>query len=57
MFGERTVVFGLANDAIGYILPDNDYAMMLDFNAHYHELLSLGKGTASALFAALQSLA
>lgn len=57
MFGENTVVVGLANDAIGYILPDNDYAMMLDFEAHYHEWLSLGGSTASALFEALRTFA
>ena len=35
IFGEDLIVFGLANDAIGYIIPDNDYAMALAFG-HYH---------------------
>ena len=41
-------MFGLANDAIGYVVPDNDYCMGLVFN-HYQETLSLGKNTASFL--------
>ncbi len=48
IFGEDVVIFGLANDAIGYIIPDNDYAMALAFG-HYHETLSLGENTASIL--------
>lgn len=46
-FGEVTV-FGLANDAIGYIVPDNDYSMGI-INDHYQETLSLGSETASSL--------
>ena len=48
LFGKDTLVFGLANDAIGYVVPDNDYCMGLVFN-HYQETLSLGKNTASFL--------
>ena len=48
IFGKDVVIFGLANDAIGYIIPDNDYAMALAFG-HYHETLSLGEKTASIL--------
>ena len=47
IFGDVTV-FGLANDAVGYIVPDNDYSMGLVFD-HYQELLSLGEKTASCL--------
>ena len=47
--GENTIVFGLANDAIGYIVPDNDYILCFDFDKHYHELFSAGKNTASFL--------
>ncbi len=36
------------NDAIGYVVPDNDYTMGDPVN-HYHELISLGQGVASAL--------
>lgn len=55
-FGEDVIVFGLANDAIGYIVPDNDYCMCLDFG-HYHESISLGRNTASILMEALSQLA
>ncbi len=56
IFGEDTVVFGLANDAVGYIVPDNDYCMCLAFG-HYHETLSLGENTASTLMSAYEALA
>ncbi len=48
LFGEDILVFGMANDAVGYIVPDNDYLMCVDFG-HYHETISLGKNTASTL--------
>ena len=48
VFGEDVQCFGLMNDAIGYIVPDNDYTMGDPAN-HYHELISLGQGVASAL--------
>ena len=47
IFGDVTV-FGLANDAIGYIVPDNDYSMGLVFD-HYQEILSLSRETASTI--------
>lgn len=56
IFGEDTIVFGLANDAIGYVVPDNDYCMGLVFN-HYQETLSLGKNTASFLMGQYEKLA
>ncbi|MGN1194289.1 MAG: hypothetical protein ACI4SB_02295 [Acutalibacteraceae bacterium] len=55
IFGEDVLVFGLANDAIGYIVPDNDYAMGLLFD-HYQESLSLGKNTASFLMQQFEEL-
>ncbi|MBQ6118470.1 MAG: hypothetical protein IJK98_04485, partial [Clostridia bacterium] len=55
IFGDVTV-FGLANDAIGYIVPDNDYSMGLVFD-HYQELLSLSRETASSLMNGFASLA
>lgn len=55
IFGEDVIIFGLANDAIGYIVPDNDYAMALAFG-HYHETLSLGDKTATVLSKAYESL-
>ena len=50
------IVFGLANDSIGYVVPDNDYCMGLFFN-HYQETLSLGKNTASFLMNSYEQLA
>lgn len=52
---EKIIVFGLANDAIGYIVPDNDYCMCLGMG-HYHETLSLGKNTASTIMTAFEEL-
>ncbi len=55
LFGEDVLVFGMANDAVGYIVPDNDYLMCVDFG-HYHETISLGKNTASTLLKAFAEL-
>ena len=47
IFGDDDVIcFGLMNDAIGYVIPDNDYCMAAAFD-HYHEMISLGICTAS----------
>lgn len=48
LFGEDTLCFGLANDAIGYVVPDNDYALAL-IDGHYQEMISLGKYAASSI--------
>ncbi len=48
IFHKDTIVFGLANDAVGYIVPDNDYTMG-DPKNHYHELVSLGCKTGSSV--------
>lgn len=56
IFGDDLIVFGLANDACGYIVPDNDYCLALAFG-HYQELISLGDKTASTLMAAFEELA
>ena len=55
ILGEGTVCMGLANDAIGYIVPDNDYVLG-DFANHYHETLSLGKTTGSTIIKAFQNI-
>ena len=55
ILGDDIIVFGLANDAVGYIVPDNDYAMALGFG-HYHETLSLGKETGSIIMKAFDSI-
>ena len=68
--GREVLVFGLCNDELGYIIPDNDHVMFYvprgianallktwDYD-HYAELLSPGKGAAGTFaqaFAALQS--
>ncbi len=66
--GEDVLVFGLANDAIGYVIPDNDFLMLHLGNGslprklfgnnytHYQEMFSLGKNTASTLAQAFQEL-
>ena len=56
IFGDTVHVFGLANDAIGYIVPDNDYCFG-DFKNHYHELISLGDQTGSTVLQGLYRLA
>lgn len=48
IFGDNTYAFGLANDAVGYIVPDNDYTLG-DPENHYHEFVSLGRYTGSAI--------
>ncbi|MPN02778.1 hypothetical protein SDC9_149994 [bioreactor metagenome] len=61
--GRKLIVFGLTNDEIGYILPDNDFATTLadalggmlgkEFfgpqNSHYPEMLSLSPNTGSLI--------
>ncbi|MBE6748631.1 MAG: hypothetical protein E7557_05285 [Ruminococcaceae bacterium] len=55
IFGSGTMCFGLMNDAIGYVVPDNDYTMGDPAN-HYHELISLGQYVASTLMDGLEEL-
>ena len=55
IFGEDVKCFGLMTDAIGYVVPDNDYTLGDPVN-HYHELISLGEGVASALIDGLAEL-
>lgn len=55
IFGCELTAFGLANDAIGYIVPDNDYVLG-EFGEHYHELISLGNETASSIMKAFCEL-
>lgn len=55
IFGDDIIVFGLANDAVGYIVPENDYSMALAFG-HYQELLSLGEKEATVMFEAYENL-
>lgn len=70
---DKTVlVMGLCNDAIGYIVPDNDYAPFIADSLwntelgeklfgkpqrHYEEMLSMGSKTGSAIMGAINTLA
>lgn len=56
LFGDDTVCFGLMNDAIGYVVPDNDYSMAI-VDDHYQELISLGKYAASAIMQGFADIA
>ncbi len=55
IFGKDVRCFGVMNDAIGYVVPDNDYTMGDPAN-HYHELISLGQHVASSLIDGLYEL-
>ena len=53
IFGDKELTaFGLCNDALGYIVPDNDYTLI-----SYHELISLGSQAASSIVGALSEIA
>ena len=70
---DKTVlVMGLCNDAIGYIVPDNDYAPFIadtlwnsdagvklfgEYHRHYEEMLSTGSKAGSSVMGALNNLA
>ena len=70
--GDKTVlVMGLCNDAIGYIVPDNDYAPFIADSLwntelgeklwgpaqhHYEEMLSMGSKTGSTIMSAINAL-
>lgn len=49
------LVFGLCNDALGYIVPDNDYSASNE-EGHYEETVSTGSFTASAFSKAFEDL-
>lgn len=55
IFEKDLTAFGLANDAIGYIVPDNDYVFG-EFANHYHELIGLGINTGSSIIKAFIEL-
>ena len=56
LFGEDTICFGLFNDAIGYVVPDNDYTMAL-LGDHYQEMISLGKTAGSTIMKGFADIA
>lgn len=55
IFKRDLTAFGLANDAVGYIVPDNDYVFG-EFGNHYHELIGLGINTGSTIMKAFTEL-
>ena len=70
--GKTVLVMGLCNDAIGYIVPDNDYAPFIadslwntemgeklwgKAQRHYEEMLSTGSKVGSTVIGALNSVA
>ncbi len=56
LFGEDTICFGLMNDAIGYVVPDNDYSMAL-LGDHYQEMISLGEEAGSTILKGMAEIA
>ncbi len=69
--GKTVLVMGLCNDAIGYIIPDNDYAPFIadtiwntelgekifgEYDRHYEELLSTGSKAGSTVMGALNAI-
>ncbi len=69
--GKTVLVMGLCNDAIGYILPDNDYAPFIGDSLwntelgeklfgkpqrHYEEMLSAGSKAGSTVIGALNTV-
>lgn len=70
--GKTVLVMGLCNDALGYIVPDNDYAPFIadslwntdlgeklfgPAQRHYEEMLSTGSKAGSTIIGAVNSLA
>lgn len=47
--GRKLIVFGIINDQIGYIIPDNDYMALLEPSNKSLELVSTGNNTASKM--------
>lgn len=55
--GDRELhVLGLANDQIGYIVPDNDYMPMIHEDSKSLEFVSLGETTASRIVSEFNAL-
>ncbi len=55
--GDRELqVIGLANDQIGYIVPDNDYMPMIHEDSKSLEFVSLGENTASRIVAEFNTM-
>lgn len=68
---KKILVMGLCNDAIGYIIPDNDFAPFIadslwnsdigeklfgEYHRHYEEMLTAGSTAASTIMTAINTL-
>jgi len=59
MVGGDITLFGLCNDMLGYILPDNDYAMVFVISERQNsnqELITFGRSIGSTLMGAFEAL-
>jgi len=59
MVGGDITMFGLCNDMLGYILPDNDYAMVFVLSERQNsnqELITFGRSVGSTLMGAFEAL-
>jgi len=59
MVGGDLTMFGLCNDMLGYILPDNDYAMVFVLKERQNsnqELITFGRSIGSTLMGTFESL-
>lgn len=54
--GRSLIVFGLTNDQVGYIIPDNDYMSVIYPNNKSLEVVALGNTAASTLVEAYEEL-
>ncbi len=53
---DSVLTFGLCNDAVGYIVPDNDYHASLTDSDHSQEMVSVGPTAASCVSAGFEKL-
>ncbi len=69
---KKVLVMGLCNDALGYIIPDNDFAPFIadslwntdageklfgEYHRHYEEMLTAGSTAGSTIMTAINALA
>ncbi|MBR3867850.1 MAG: hypothetical protein IKM66_00900 [Clostridia bacterium] len=54
--GRKMIVFGIINDQIGYIIPDNDYMALLEPSNKSLELVATGSKTASTMVEDFEAL-
>lgn len=54
--GRKMIVFGIINDQIGYIIPDNDYMALLEPSNKSLELVATGNKTASSMVEDFEAL-